>query len=142
MWLTNWNRWLEGTCLPRYYLASLDPGVGKTKTIIHFIKTLLSSEYHEGVSVLICVSRLDEIKKLVEEMGLLRSQFSVLTSNPELNGLGADDRNQSRILFTTQQMIESRCEGQRFSHVSAFHLPGARSGMSGSGMKPSFRDSR
>ncbi|WP_181905462.1 DEAD/DEAH box helicase family protein [Aestuariispira insulae] len=114
----------EGTCLPRYYLASLDPGVGKTKTMIHFIRTLLASEDHERVSVLICVSRLDEIRNLVEEMGLSRSQFSVLTSDTDLNGLGSDDRDQARILFTTQQMIESRCQGEQFKHVSAFHYQG------------------
>ena len=42
----------EGRCEPRYYLSSLDPGVGKTQTIIHFLrgKRSVKSAWPRGVS--------------------------------------------------------------------------------------------
>ena len=48
----------EETLSPQFHLSSLDPGVGKTTLIKHFIMALLSSPYHEDVSILVCVSRL------------------------------------------------------------------------------------
>ncbi|WP_259781416.1 DEAD/DEAH box helicase family protein [Aestuariispira ectoiniformans] len=118
------QRMAEGTCPPRYYLSSLDPGVGKTKTITHFIKILLQSQDHFGVSVLICVSRLDEIAKLAHELELQKDEFAVFTSNDDLNELGAENSNEARVLFTTQQMIEKRCDGLNFCDVEAFHYRG------------------
>src|SRR5690349_14102158 len=36
----------EGRCPPKLFLSSLDPGVGKTQTVTHFIKALTSSPDH------------------------------------------------------------------------------------------------
>jgi hypothetical protein len=60
----------EGRCPPKLYLSSLDPGVGKTQTVTHFIRALTASTAHLDVGVLICVSRLDEIDRFVAEMGV------------------------------------------------------------------------
>jgi hypothetical protein len=36
----------EGRCEPKMFLSSLDPGVGKTQTVTHFIRALTSSKEH------------------------------------------------------------------------------------------------
>lgn len=108
--------------IPHFYLSSLDPGVGKTQTIIHFIQELMASPSHMEVGVLICVSRLDEIAKLAQAMSLPKDDFGVFTSDKHVNSLGADDINQARVLFTTHQMVESRCDGGLFQEVDAFHF--------------------
>jgi hypothetical protein len=113
-----------GKLSPRAHLSSLDPGVGKTRTIIEFTRALVQSEVHHHVGVLICVSRLDEIQDLVREMGLSVEDFSVFTSDEGLNGLGHPERRDARVLFTTQQMIARRCDGRRFSEAVEFHFQG------------------
>ena len=55
----------EGGCPAKMYLSSLDPGVGKTQTVIQFIRALMASKAHQDVGVLICMSRLEEIKSVV-----------------------------------------------------------------------------
>lgn len=118
----------DGAAQPFYFLSSLDPGIGKTQTIIHFVRALLGSPGHEGVAVLICLGRLAEIKSYVADMGLGDGDFAVLVSetadNAKLNGLGTD-RDKARVLFTTQQMLESRVKRQgSFSEVSDFWFNG------------------
>lgn len=94
------------------YLSSLDPGIGKTQIVTHSIRTLLDEEDLSDVGVMVCVSRLDEIKAYVEAMELDPSMYAVLTSNQELNSMGLDDPTQAKVLFTTQQMVERRCKHQ------------------------------
>lgn len=114
------ERMANGDCPRQFYLSSLDPGVGKTQTIVHFIRALLSSPAHEDVGVIICVSRLNEIKSLTQGMGLSDDQYAILTADKKLNSLGSGRPRASRILFTTQQMVERRCEGHRFEEVDTF----------------------
>ena len=56
----------NGEAAPKFYLSSLDPGVGKTTAIRFFIDVLLSRPGYGHVGVLLCVARLDEVKNLVE----------------------------------------------------------------------------
>jgi hypothetical protein len=49
----------EGKCEPQLFLSSLDPGVGKSQCIVHFVKALMRSEAHKDVGVLVCVGRLN-----------------------------------------------------------------------------------
>jgi hypothetical protein len=114
----------NGTCPPKMFLSSLDPGVGKTQTITHFIRTLMASEAHQDVGVVICLSRLAEIKALTAEMGLERTDFAVLTSDPTLNALGNCPVNEARVLFTTQKRIELLGAGHHFDGIEAFHFHG------------------
>ena len=55
----------EGSLPPQFHLSSLDPGVGKTTLIKHFIEALLTSRRHEDVSVLVCLSRLEEVDRML-----------------------------------------------------------------------------
>ncbi|HWM46184.1 MAG TPA: hypothetical protein VNR11_04640 [Xanthobacteraceae bacterium] len=118
------ERMASGTADPTIYLSSLDPGVGKTATYIHFLRELLASPYHRDVSALVCISRREQIAAIVEQVGLLSDDFAVLTADPDLNKLGCGDPSSARILFTTHRMVEQRCRGGSFQCVSAFHYRG------------------
>ena len=113
----------EGTCPPSIYVSSLDPGVGKTTTLIAFIKQVVE-QGRGDVGVLVCLSRLDEISRLVEEAGLGEEDFSVFTSDADINGLSSTPPDQAQILFTTQQMLTRRCSGSSFSACREFHYLG------------------
>lgn len=110
----------DGTAPPSFFLSSLDPGVGKTTALIHFVRHLLRSEQHDGVAVLLCFSRLEEIARLVEEMNLEEGDFAVLTSDDEVNRLSSTPTSEARVLFTTHAMVMSRCRGRRFGDADVF----------------------
>lgn len=116
----------EGECRPQYYLSPLDCGVGKTSAIVEFVRVLLGSPRHSDVSVLLCIARLDEMKQLADKMGLSEDDYAVYTSDNDCNdlGKGKDDADNARVLFTTQAMIERRCDGRPFGSVQAFHYRG------------------
>ncbi|MGE4555565.1 MAG: hypothetical protein AB7D07_01965 [Desulfovibrionaceae bacterium] len=116
---------VNGRCEPNVYLSSLDPGIGKTQTITRFIRALMQSDQHQDAGVLLCLSRLDEIKTMVHEMGLSKQDFAIFTSDPELNAQGIDEHTEARVLFTTQQMLEKRCDGlDSFYEAEQFHFMG------------------
>lgn len=114
----------EGEAPPSFFLSSLDPGVGKTTALIVFIKELLASKDHGDVAVLVCVPRLDEIRRLVEEAGLNPTDFSVCTSDTVTNSLSLTAPDQACILFTTHAMVTSRCRGGSFRDVGVFQYKG------------------
>src|SRR5690349_18781651 len=64
---------------PAFYLSSLDPGVGKTRTVVSFLRALVSSPEHDEVGVLLGVSRLAEAEALVRAAELPTDRFAVLT---------------------------------------------------------------
>src|SRR5215471_6012099 len=51
----------DGRCEQAFFLSSLDPGVGKTQTVIHFLEALLASERHKDVGVILCIFSINEI---------------------------------------------------------------------------------
>lgn len=116
----------NGECAPSFFLSSVDPGVGKTSMLEQSLYSLIYSPKHRVVGVLVCVSRLDEIKKIVAQSSLQDTMFSAFTSDDTVNklGRGKDEADKARVLFTTQQMINSRCDGKSFSEVSEFHFRG------------------
>lgn len=118
------DRMANGTAAPMVYVSSLDPGVGKTTTVIHFLRALLTSKIHQGVSALVCVSRRDQIKTIIQEANLLDTDFAVLTSDPDLNAMGCGLPAKARVLFTTHSMVERRCDQKDFRSTSAFHYRG------------------
>ena len=75
--------------------------------------------------MLICVSRLDEIKTLIAEMGLTRPEVGVYTGDDETNVLGSTNPDAARVMFTTQQMVDSRLkDGRRFEDLDVFFFQG------------------
>jgi hypothetical protein len=114
----------------KFFLSSLDPGVGKTQTVSHFLNALLASPAHADVGVLICLARLSEIKNLVRDSAIPEDMFAVFTSDEKVNALGKSTVDQARVLFTTQQMLESRLikqgeESSAFVFASDFYFHGA-----------------
>jgi hypothetical protein len=114
----------EGTAPASFFLSSLDPGVGKTTALIVFVKELLASQDHGDVAILVCVSRREEIRRLVEEVGLNPTDFAAFTSDRETNSLSPTPPDQARILFTTHAMVVSRCRGIGFKDVRVFQYQG------------------
>lgn len=114
----------DGSCAPTIHLSSLDPGMGKTTALIHFLRRVVASPDHLDVGVLVCLSRLDEIRRLVDEAGLDEADFAVLCSDEEVGELSATEHDGAQILFTTQQMLTRRCAGRVFSQISEFHYLG------------------
>jgi hypothetical protein len=118
----------NGTLDPLPYLSPLDPGVGKTEAVVEFIRALMSSRSHRDVGVLICVSRLEEIKTLIEKMQLAKEDVAVFTTDPETNELGSDDIDNARVLFVTQQMVNSRLSDGEDFKTSTFFISRATRG--------------
>lgn len=108
----------------KFFLSSLDPGVGKTQTIAKFVDVLLSRPEYAHVGVLICVGRLTEVEKLVHEMAVPAQMLAVLTSDERLNALGPTNPNDAQVLITTQQRIEKRLNSGSFATASGFFYRG------------------
>lgn len=117
---------LTGQLGPSYYLSSLDPGSGKTQAISCFLKAWKSNGFLPEGSVLVGVKTKEEIRGLVNRLGLDDADFACLTRDDEINalGLGKERRHEARLLITTQQMILSRTRDRSFSAASDFHYNG------------------
>ena len=135
MWtaLTDLARTMEamatGTAPQKFHLSSLDPGVGKTQTLVKFVDTMLSRPVlYSNVGVIICVGRLAEIEKLVEEMFVPPEMLFVYTADPKVNALGScPTADTAQVMITTQQMVERRLSAREvpsFEAVSDFHYRG------------------
>jgi hypothetical protein len=111
----------EGTCDPDVYVSPLDPGIGKTQTLIHFIQAMIASEHHSDVSALVCIQRKEQIRDIVRDAGLSQEDFAVLTADSDLNALGSSDANFARVLFTTHAQVGLRSRWKGFTGVEAFY---------------------
>src|ERR1044071_7322159 len=95
------ERMAEGDCKPRFYLSSLDPGVGKTQTVIHFIRALLSSPQYDHVGIIIFLFTKQQIEEVVTKAKLGAADYAVIMTaeNEEEQSLidsGAADPNSAR----------------------------------------------
>ena len=115
----------EDSLPPRVHLSSLDPGAGKTTLIKHFIKSLLSSPYHEDVAVLVCLSLLVEVERMQAELKALGIEVGIWTGDNEVNAKGAVAPAEARILLTTQNKLKAAHRyHDRFSDMQGFHYLG------------------
>jgi hypothetical protein len=120
-------RMAMGTCPALPHLSSLDPGVGKTQVVIHFLRTLLASPDYRDAGVLICLPRREQIDSIVIEAGLDENDYAVFTSDDTMNALGRGrgKHQQARVLFSTHAMLESRAARARsFAAIRDFHFRG------------------
>ena len=112
----------EGSLPPQFHLSSLDPGVGKTTLIKHFIKALLASRHHEDVSVLVCFSRLEEIDRMFVDLEAYKMEIAIWTGNEDMNAKSNIAPNEARVLLTTQQKLEAAFKHYpRFADVTGLH---------------------
>ena len=118
---------LIGRLPDKYHLLSLDPGMGKTQACACFIKAWRDAGFAPASSILVGISSLDELRAFVASAGLDPKDFAVVTSDRDLNQLGAglDAHDTVPVLFTTQQMLRSRTKGVRFADAAEFHHRGA-----------------
>jgi hypothetical protein len=119
----------EGNSEQSFYLSSLDPGVGKTQTVVHFLNALVASPEHVDVGAVVFMFTKDEIKALAREaeaVGLPQSAFAarVHQDDLEVNALGCGDPASARILFTTHQRLVTICSDRAFGEVGDFNYHG------------------
>ncbi len=107
-----------------FYISSLHPGMGKTKSIIHSVRRIVNERRYDGIGIIVCVGRYKEIKRITEDLGI--EDFATYTADEEINklGKGKNNRNQARVLFTTHKMVTTRLEGRRFSEADEFFYNG------------------
>jgi hypothetical protein len=116
-----------GICPPAPHLTSLDPGVGKTEALMHFIRALPASPDYRDVGVLVCIQRREQIKDIISAGGLSNADFAAYTSDDNMNalGCGSEQRHKARVLFTTHAMLERRLTvGGSFAKAGDFHFQG------------------
>lgn len=115
----------NGTAEPRLFLSSLDPGVGKTTLIKHHILAQLTSPQHQDVAILVCLSRLDEVRKLLIGLESVSDEVAIWTGDDEVNALSTTPRQSARVLLTTQQKLEAACRHHhRFDDIADLHYQG------------------
>jgi hypothetical protein len=115
-------------------VSSLDPGVGKTTAIRFFIDVLLSGPAYADAGVLLCVARLDEVKNLIESIGIPPDMLAVLTSRPDL-AVSSTDANRASMPSADRSTDSSIDRGARTMSV-----PGAQRAVVRSGGTPEQAD--
>src|SRR5579863_482873 len=121
----------DRVCEPSFYVSSLDPGVGKTQTVVQFLKALLASPQHEHVGVVIFFYTKQQIREVVERASLRRNDFAVLMSSEEDNeqeqeliDSGNPRPTAARVLFTTQQRLQLVSKSRSFADIEVYHFRG------------------
>jgi len=124
---------LKGTAGRKYYLSSLDPGIGKTTAIVSWIKAYRDQYRHCPSGILICVDRHTEIERYIKDCKLSDDSFAVLAGKYEfkLNSLGVGHENidKALVLFTTKEQIRRRSQGISVDILDAFFFNGKPRGV-------------
>lgn len=124
---------LMGTADRKYFVSSLEPGVGKTSAIKTWIDNYIksgSADHYGGV--LLCFDRLEEIESFINDSTLPQNCYGVLVGDSTENGkrlnskgVGHENRNDASVLFTTKQQIILRTlNDNNFNEVSVFYFKG------------------
>jgi hypothetical protein len=94
--------------------------------MVHFLRELVTSQDHQGVSALVCLGRLNQIRNVIEEANFQDQDFAVLTAktNEDLNSLGCGVPEYARVLFTTHAMVEKRCSRTSFGDTKSLWFQG------------------
>lgn len=120
------SRMLTGDLSPKYYLSSLDPGVGKTSAIRFWLAAYLPTrDIHGDTGVIICFDRLEEIEGFITATQLPEDSYGVLVSKSSkegkaLNKMGVGYQNirKATVLLTTkQQIIRRSLDGKGFRQM-------------------------
>lgn len=103
----------SGTAAPAIYLSSLDPGVGKTSAVIAYLRRLMQAPGHQNVGILLCLSRLDEIRRLTEALAGPGVTIAIRTGDEDLNSISNSEPDNAQLLVITQQRLELMSRGNR-----------------------------
>lgn len=131
--IDNLSLQLRGDLAQKYYICSLDPGIGKTSAIKAWINNYLKRAHEiDRKGVILFFDRHDEIISFLEDCDLPEKSYGVLVGDSEtgklLNakGVGKDNVNGALILFTTKpQIINRTFKKSAFETVSEFHYQGS-----------------
>jgi hypothetical protein len=115
----------DGKCPPQVFLSAIDPGVGKSQTVIHFARSLVSSAAHRKVGMIVCVARIAEAVSLADALADVRAGVAVLTADEKANAKSGATPEQAQVLITTQQRVDKATERGSFGAVSAFQYRGS-----------------
>lgn len=99
---------LERRLPPRFYLSSIDPGMGKSRAVIAFLGEFVRRRGEPDNGILVCLATRDEIRRMVEAADLPRDSFGVFTRDEKLNAMGSSVAKAAPTLFTTHQMVARR----------------------------------
>jgi len=112
----------RGKLGPYIYLSSVDPGGGKTETVIETLKLLLETD--PAYSVILCLSTYDEIQRIAKRFNA--NDFACFTRDRETNklGLGEENKDAARILLTTQAMVDAKLKKKNFGAEKEFYYKG------------------
>lgn len=121
---------LSGNAEQKYYLSSLDPGMGKTTAILSWLDAYLEApERYGNHGVLIALDRLEEIQRWIIDGSIPESKFAVRVSDAteegiDLNnmGLGVHGRHEALVLYTTKKQIRNRSRVNSFDEIECFHF--------------------
>lgn len=106
-------------------LSSLDPGIGKTTSYVHFIRNIVKMEEYEDVGILICLPRLEEVSRLFAELELDRELVCIKTSDEAVNALSDAPRQDARVLITTHEQVRRLSKRHdNFADFDTFHFRG------------------
>lgn len=109
-----------------FYLASLDPGSGKTEAIVSFINAWKKLGFDPKAGIIIAVSSLNQIRSIIKRAKLDKGDYACITSDDDLNmsGVGLVNATKALILFTSHKMIRTRTGGKPWSSTKDFYFNG------------------
>ncbi len=116
---------LEGRCPPKVHLSPCDPGVGKSRTVIHFARELAADPAYRDAGMIVSVFTIAEARAMAAALQDIRGSLCVLTSDEEANAMGGALANEAQVLLTTQSRLGKLTTDRLFGSVSAFHYQGA-----------------
>lgn len=123
-----YHRMAAGCLPPNFFLSALPCGMGKTTVVTECTRQLLGWPKYKDAAVIYFLFRLEEINALVEKMGLSDDEFSVLVSDKKSGDVtrkGSADRENARVLFTTQQQLDARLKKDgTFNGIADFYYKG------------------
>jgi hypothetical protein len=130
-WLALWaiantlEAMASGIAQPKIYLSAVDPGVGKTQTVLHFARHLVASVEHRGVGMLISAFTIAEVADIAKQLEGISNSLWVRTSDSQANALGgAAEANEAQILITTQAGLGKLTKDQTFAAADALYYRG------------------
>lgn len=129
-WLALWaishtmESMVDGRCPAKVHLSPCDPGVGKSRTVIHFARELVADAAHRGAGMIVSVFTIAEAAAMAEAMQDIRGSLCVLTSDATANALGGAEANDAQVLITTQNRLGRLTADRPFSSVTAFFYQG------------------
>jgi len=108
-----------------HLLASLDPGAGKTAALCSFLRSWKDQGFSPPGGALIVLATHKEILSCIDRAGLETADFAVRVGQEAVLAThGSATAESAPVLFTTQEMLRRRCQGQTFAETSCYHFHG------------------